>query len=529
MPKNKSIPIIDLFAGPGGLGEGFSSVQINGKRAFDIKLSIEKDSKAHSTLELRSFFRKFRRNTVPNEYYDVLRATNLQEREKLKEHLYRTYSKEYQEVQEEAWCAELGGKLFPQKLVDKRIKTALQGEKDWVLIGGPPCQAYSIVGRSRVGGIDEKDDRVYLYKQYLRIIATHQPSVFVMENVKGLLSAKLKSKNIFNRMIGDLAAPSKVYKKHNSPRYKIYSLSSDSIGDDIFDNPIYEHARDFIIKSECYGVPQKRHRVILIGVREDIKTKPKTLVKKSSEVNLEEVISDLPKIRSGLSRKVIGKSFVNGKNKQTYKKIEDTNEIWKETVNRMKTEILSLNGFSSISNNRTLSSPKKGTGSEFIKYKTPKSNNPLYNWYKDERINGVVNHESRSHLLGDIKRYMFASLYAKRYKRFPRLQDYAKHQKELIPNHRNFDSGKFTDRFRVQLPNKPATTITSHISKDGHYFIHYDYSQCRSLSVREAARVQTFPDNYLFCGSRTAQFHQVGNAVPPYLAYQIAKIVKDLI
>ncbi len=132
-------------------------------------------------------------------------------------------------------------------------------------------------------------------------------------------------------------------------------------------------------------------------------------------------------------------------------------------------------------------------------------------------------------MIQDLKRYMFASLFTKTNDRFPRLCDYEQHSKDLLPDHKSANTGKFADRFRVQLPNEPATTVTSHISKDGHYFIHYDPRQCRSLTAREAARIQTFPDNYFFEGNRTEQYQQVGNAVPPYLALQLAGVVAGVI
>jgi DNA (cytosine-5)-methyltransferase 1 len=175
------VPIIDLFAGPGGLAEGFSTlVDTQGDRVFKIKLSVEKDAFAHQTLTLRSFLRQFPVNTLPAEYYDFLQQKITQDE------LYKQYPDAWQDATKEAWQATLGATSSQE--IDLRISEALEHQTNWVLIGGPPCQAYSLVGRSRVGGVHEDDHRVHLYKEYLRIIAAHQPAVFVMENVKGLLS-----------------------------------------------------------------------------------------------------------------------------------------------------------------------------------------------------------------------------------------------------------------------------------------------------------------------------------------------------
>lgn len=517
-PNNKKIPIIDLFAGPGGLGEGFMSLMDeNNQSIFDIKLSIEKDKDAHNTLTWRSFYRQFKKQgkEVPDIYYRVLQEPDLKKREELISEALGHYP-EGKVAQKEARLIELGAKEWPAEEVDSLIREQLGDTQNWVLIGGPPCQAYSNVGRSRVGGIDPEDHRVYLYEQYLRIIEEHRPAVFVMENVKGLLSARVNGKKVFDKMLDDLSLDNK---------YQIHSLVK----------PV-EIDKDYLIKSENYGIPQMRHRVILLGVRDDHYHDEKNcLAPVSEKVILESVIGDLPRLRSGLNREFKQYDQINlssnGDPRRVYQRVVDSDETWKRLIRSYLLQIekwgdLPVDNLKQQSFNFEL-----GKGSEFISTGLKKKMLPehLSHWYQDERLKGVVNHEARAHLTHDLMRYLFASLYVKKYDTFPRLEDYAKHSEELLPDHANVRTGKFSDRFRVQLPDRPATTVTSHISKDGHYFIHYDPEQCRSLTVREAARIQTFPDNYLFRGSRTAQYHQVGNAVPPYLAFQIARIVKDII
>src|ERR1700738_3822640 len=195
------IPVIDLFAGPGGLGEGFSALRgPRGSRVFKIGLSIEKDTLAHRTLLLRSFFRQFDHHTIPDEYYSCVRA------EIGLEDLFKKYPHEAKLAKKEAICAELG--KHDWKEIDDQITAAIGQSRDWVLIGGPPCQAYSLVGRSRMRRKNprkfRKDKRHLLYREYLRIIAAHRPPVFVMENVKGMLSSKFQRDPIIDKILADL-------------------------------------------------------------------------------------------------------------------------------------------------------------------------------------------------------------------------------------------------------------------------------------------------------------------------------------
>lgn len=512
--NNKQIPIIDLFAGPGGLGEGFTSVvDDNNNRIFKIALSIEKDEFAHKTLTLRSFLRQFPYKKLPPEYYDFIKSEK-----KDIEALYEKYPEQAAEAKREAWKFELGSH-GSHSLIDKRIEESLNGEKDFLLIGGPPCQAYSLVGRARrqeSEGLNKDDPRVYLYREYYRILAVHQPPVFIMENVKGILSSKVDNVGVFNEIINDLQNPVESYKKlegeadikKSKIRYKIYSLvkqpGTDMFGEEIFD------PRDFIIRSEEYGIPQTRHRVILLGIRSDLKIIPPLLKRAKSLIFVEDVLSGLPKIRSGLSKE------------------KDTKLNWRKAIEEFVTAEAEKNidpevweKMKKVIENLPL--PQKDKGGVYLEYSAGINYNRT--WYLDKKLNGVCNHESRSHIREDLYRYLFASCFAKVNGWSPKLSDFPN---SLLPKHHNAKEGKFADRFRVQLYGQPSKTITSHISKDGHYFIHPDSAQCRSLTVREAARIQTFPDNYFFCGPRTEQFHQVGNAVPPLLAKQMGEIVKTI-
>lgn len=509
------IPVVDLFAGPGGLGEGFSSVAGD---PFRIIVSAEMDSAAHQTLRLRAFYRLLKRQggDALAPYY---RYCNGEAGEPFDVHS----SEAWKEAGEEARQLVLGLDA-DNRILDDRINAhGLGPDVPWVLIGGPPCQAYSLVGRSRNRGKAdyraEDDHRHYLYREYLRIIRKYRPSVFVMENVKGILSASVNGTSIFHEILKDLSDPDAALGEAASGSgYRIYSLSCDtSYGSEPLDEPIDVH--DFILKAEEYGVPQARHRVILLGVREGLETVPDTL-HPVEQTTVHEAIFGLPKLRSKLSQQ------------------DDSAEIWAKVVrdhfmelDREARDFPALKKLKVVLRHR-MREVRDGWydgGLRVLQQTRPASVMPseLQSWYADSRLTVWLNHQARSHMSADLRRYAYASSFAESERRSPKGHDEFA-LPGLRPNHANWETGKFADRFRVQLYNRPATTITSHISKDGHYFIHPDPAQCRSLTVREAARLQTFPDNYFFQGTRTQQFHQVGNAVPPLLAKQIGDVVYRL-
>lgn len=471
------LPVIDIFAGPGGLNEGFSKVEdLDGNPIFDIKGSFEMERRAVETLKLRGARRLFLNSPGASKLYNKF----LLEESASWDALRPEFSSAFETAEKHVHEIELGEATRQQS--DALIRRVLKSEDDFVLVGGPPCQAYSLVGRSRRAHdatfLDDK--KHFLFKEYLHILEEFEPAVFVMENVKGLLSATHGNDKMFERIKEDLELDG---------TYTIRSLVVPA------EQPSPE---DFVIRAERYGVPQRRHRVILLGVRHDIPNSPRVLAPLDSRVTLHDVLADLTPIRSRLTH-------------------DDSQVAWEyaRQVGRelARERLVELNGHAKL-----LDPPEVLiAGSHAV---------TLKKWLRVGEV-PVSLHSSRAHMPRDVSRYAYhADLMAKGQR--PRVFELPE---KLIPEHRNVkgEGTPFADRFWVQRWDEPSSTIVSHLSKDGHHFIHPDPKQARSLSVREAARLQTFPDDYWFAGPRTKQFQQVGNAVPPYLAWQIGGVVAELL
>lgn len=511
--------VVDIFAGPGGLAEGFSSVPGAGEeRAFSIALSIEKEPSAHETLRLRSFLRQFD-DAFPAVYYDFING-------KVAEPDWASlYPDEWRAAEKEAWKLELGNE-DPAERLDARLDAIReQSDGNVILIGGPPCQAYSLAGRSRNAGkegyVALEDNRHFLYQEYIRILDRLNPAAFVMENVKGMLSSSVDGENrIFDQVLRDLRG-----EREGGRRYRLIAL--DPRRRQQPDLGRFEpRAPDFIVRAEDFGVPQARHRVIVVGLRSDLaedlpdRALADLMIRHNLKTTVGHVLSGMPRLRSGLSQEADGPdawralvltamAFVAELETNL---TDEQHAAFTQRANDYHRRFAALNDIPG----------REGFGVG-ISDDCPAD---LRDWLTDTKLETLPNHGTRSHMGSDLARYFFAAVFAEVTGKSPKASDFPE---ELAPAHENWTSGNFADRFRVQLAIGPSTTVTSHISKDGHYFIHPDPLQCRSLTVREAARLQTFPDNYLFKGNRTQQYTQVGNAVPPLLARWIGEALYALL
>lgn len=499
--------IVDLFAGPGGLGEGFASLDLGGHAPFKVGISVEKEASAHRTLTLRAFLRahQARHGALPQDFIDF--------------HAGLIAEPDWREVDAAAWqhataeapCLELGTEPAAAA-IDRAIGALRRDFGDTILIGGPPCQAYSLVGRARakgkVGYVPEEDERHYLFREYIRVLDRLRPAAFVMENVKGMLSSTVESRLVFEMLMEDLASLGTGQGHH-------YEMRAIRVADGRARLQEAAQPSDFIVRAEEFGVPQRRHRVIIVGIRSDLADRATGTSIPVSGVTrtVDDAIGMMPELRSGLSR---GRDDPASWRREV---VEAARLL--AGIHRGRDDGLLRDAFSGIAG-----AMKNGLLAPRLSAWLPEgygtSNDELLAWLERPALHGLAQHETRGHMPSDLGRYLFAAVFGEMRGYSPKASDFPL---SLSPDHRNWHSGVFNDRFRVQLAGEPSTTVTSHISKDGHYFIHPDPMQCRSLTVREAARLQTFPDDYYFLGNRTQQYVQVGNAVPPYLARQIAQLL----
>lgn len=441
---------VDLFAGCGGLSEGFRQA------GFEIVSQVEMDRFACETLKTRHLYYLLKNEERMDVYFRFLKEE--MDRDEIFK-LYPSLSALKEEIEKRVTQLEIKDEVIGRVVSRTRSSAKQMGiNRINVVLGGPPCQPYSLIGRARDLNKKKDDGRHFLYRHYLKIIEFLKPDFFVYENVPGLISAKNHNRKIFEALEEDFS-----------------SL-----------NPAYEVLRDFrgdnnylLLNSADFGVPQVRKRIFLIGCQ-------KRILKKAPEI------------------KKLYFDFVK-----------------QALHNRQKNGYLSVND--AIGDLPPL---KTGEGSDewFGPYNTEVENG--YQELMREDSPGVLNHRSRTHMKEDLERYRFFLRESKENGN-ANLITLKEKRPDLLPRHRNLEH--FLDRFKVQEGEKPASTITAHLSKDGHYYIHPDIEQCRSFTAREAARCQSFMDNYKFEGSRTQQYIQIGNAVPPILAKAIAENLKKLL
>ena len=407
-----SFNFIDLFAGAGGLSEGFMST------GFKPIAHVEMNAEACLTLQTRACYYHLLRIGKLEIYHQYLRGEI--KRDELYSHVPKD---ELDTVINQTMSRESMPELFAK--VDKLMSGQSVNSID-LIVGGPPCQAYSLVGRAVASDSMQNDPRNFLYQLYCRVLKKYQPEMFIFENVPGLLTAN--GGKYFDNMQNEFRR----------------------VGYEIHHN---------ILNAFDFGVLQNRLRVILIGWKKETSYKYPEFKKTIGNYTVNDVLADLPALQAGERKDAYATDEYGG--------------YLAEAGIRKANDILTWN-------------------------------------------------TARSHIERDrdIYRLVIAAWNKdKKRLKYPDLPD-------KLKTHKN--TSAFLDRFKVVASDMPAShTVMAHLSKDGHYFIHPDINQARSITVREAARLQSFPDNFFFEGSRTAVFTQIGNAVPPLMSKGIAKGILD--
>lgn len=410
---------LDLFAGAGGLSEGFI------RAGFNPVAHVEMDRAACFTLRTRRAYHWLKENESIEQYAKYLKGA-----------INRTEL--YAQVPKEVIQSVINTEIAEVTLSDIfcQIDNYLGHQKLDLIIGGPPCQAYSIVGRARSPNKMKGDKRNYLYILYAKFLERYEPEYFVFENVPGLLSATDEADNSYLELMRDL--------------FHEYGYETDPK----------------MLSAENYGIPQSRKRIILVGKKgESVDFYPEP-DKCESDILVKEIFSDLPSLKAG--KGTLGPCDMNA----------DCNP-WLREVG-IRNDALPVTFHQARSNNKQ----DREIYKKAVKLWTEKQVRLMYN-------------------------------------ELP----------ERLQTHNNKNS--FLNRFRVVAGDlKFSHTVVAHIAMDGHYYIHPDIKQNRSLTPREAARLQTFPDDYYFESGngipyRTTAFRQIGNAVPVLLAQKIAEKLKE--
>ncbi|MEH6720775.1 MAG: DNA cytosine methyltransferase [Aurantimonas endophytica] len=288
--------VIDLFAGPGGLGEGFAGFSTKDRRPFQIVISAEMEAAAHSTLRLRAFVRAHlaKEGCLPDGYEDFHRGGATAT-------LWQDHPL-WSEAEHEARRLTLGSPEAREPIAAAISEARSRFGENTVVIGGPPCQAYSLAGRARNRGIEgykaEEDGRHFLFREYIAVLRALHPAVFVMENVTGMLSSAVGGRRVFEMVLEDLRS---LGGKEGS-LYELVALSPRSL--------LRTAPQDFVVYAEDHGVPQRRHRVIVVGVRKDVAEAWRVrrtdgghaLLAERPKATVRQVIGGFPELRSGLSR-----------------------------------------------------------------------------------------------------------------------------------------------------------------------------------------------------------------------------------